>query len=212
MAVVLPGAVTPATGSLAAADFPLDIERMRTLCARSSAQNPDAEFRAILGEAIDDTEQVSGLKIRSGTFVARYPVTARATPATRASTGREARGIDRYDTLALPGIACETVSVLVDAAGDPALPTGLRSSDRAGNLFIDPPDAGWDFAALAGGKRLDRLSVVVSFRAGGRAGLPVPGAVQKAIGLRALWHLNQEPEDEEQALRQLAMYAFRRDW
>ena len=54
---------------------------------------------------------------------------------------------------------------------------------------------------------------MATFRAGAEhPDKPLPAGVRKAVGLRAVWHLNDEPEDEDAALRQGALYGYRQQW
>lgn len=189
--------VTPPTGGTAAA---YDLDRMREIAARSSDQNDDAELTAILDTALDDIENMTGLKIRAGDFEARFPVRARPSDTENWSTGTEPIRLRRWDDLAVPGVEARLTSFR-DASSGADVAHGTPYSDRIGNLFIPPPLYGWDFA--------DPDTVLVAaFSAGGT----IPKVLQQAIGLLARFHLDQEPEDEKAARRQAAQYAYRQDW
>ena len=194
---MLAACVTPPTGTEAVV---YDLDRMREITARSSDQNDDAELTAILDTALDDIEQMSGLKIRGGTFEATFPVRQKPSDTENWSTGTQPIHLDRWEHLAVPGVGARLTSFRVASSGADALYRATYS-DRIGNLFIIHPDNGWDFA--------DPDTVLVaSFTAGGE----IPRVLQQAIGLRARWHLDQEPEDEEAARRQVSQYAYRQDW
>ena len=203
--------VTPPTGSEAPADFPLDLRRMREITYRSSDQDEDPEMRDVLNEAITDIERTTQLKIRPGTFVARFIVRARWDSAHSYSSGQLPQTLGRYEELALPGVNCSLVKLesVIDGERADLGPVDTHT-DHGGNLWIDAPKDGWPESVY----RCEGTDALIeaTFTAGGTAANPVPVAVQKAVGLRALWHLNSEQEDEDRAYRQAAMYAYRQQW
>ena len=186
--------ITPATG--AETPLPVDIVRMREICYRTVDDDSDTEFAGVLNEAIDDLETLTGLQIRAGEFTARFPVSERASAAFQVTTGMLPPHLEKYEPLKLPGVNCQLVSL---KAGQATVAHGETHSDHAGNLYVEPPDDGWERF------REPETVIVATFTAGGN----VPKGVQKAIGLRALWHLNDQEEDEDRARRQVAMYAYR---
>lgn len=188
--------ITPASGDRAT--LPLDLNRMREICSRSVFQNDDADFTEWLDTAIDDIERMSALKIRQGSFEASFRYMERPTPATYYSTGLDPVTLGKHEELLLPGVNCALGTLTVNGAD---VAHGTPYGDVAGNLTVPPPADGW--------QRFSRDDIIVAaFTAGG----DVPGCVQQAVGLRTLWHLNQEEEDEMSALRQISAYAYRQDW
>ena len=173
--------VTPPTGSEAPADFPLDLRRMREITYRSSDQDEDPEMRDVLNEAITDIERTTGLKLRPGTFVARFVVRERWDSAHSYSSGQDPKALGRYEELALPGVNCELVKLESVIDGVRAtLGHGDTRTDQCGNLWIDSPSDGWPESVY----QTERGYIEATFTAGGTSAAPVLGAVQKAVGLR----------------------------
>ena len=202
--------ITPPTG--AAEPFPLDLARMREATYRSIDQNTDAEMQDILGDSLTDIERMTGLRIRPGQFQARFAVRERIPEdqgLQAVQTGVYPQSIGAYDRLKLPGVNCTLTKLETLSKGVRTdLDYGETYSDVVGNLWIEPPDDGWnrDIYNETG------TVIVAAFTAGGTPETPVPGVIQKAVALQALYYLNDDPADETRARERSSMYAYRQNW